>query len=179
MNTRRIQTLFGVALLSLAACEDKAATPAAPAAEQPSAPAPVAPKAPEPSAAPELPAVPQGAKVFFIEPADGATVQGPAVDGKVEVAVKMGADSIEVKPAGAVEAGAGHHHIFVDADPAAAGSVVPADAQHLHFGKAQTEAKVALTPGEHTLRLQFADGLHRSYGPQLASQIKITVAVAD
>jgi hypothetical protein len=32
-----------------------------------------------------------------------------------------------------------------------------------------------LAPGEHTLTLQFADGAHMSYGPTLASTIKVKV----
>ena len=46
----------------------------------------------------------------------------------------------------------------------------------LHFGKGQTETDVPLTPGPHTLTLQFADGAHLSYGPTLSSTIKIQVA---
>jgi len=53
--------------------------------------------------------------------------------------------------------------------------VVPSDATHLHFGKAQTRAVVSLAPGEHTLTLQLADGIHRSYGPELAASITIHV----
>ena len=46
----------------------------------------------------------------------------------------------------------------------------------MHFGKGQTEAALALTPGEHVLSLQFADGIHRSYGSALSASIKITTA---
>jgi Domain of unknown function (DUF4399) len=34
---------------------------------------------------------------------------------------------------------------------------------------------VKLTPGKHVLTLQFADGIHRSYGGQMASTINVTV----
>jgi hypothetical protein len=151
------------------------------AAEPPSVEEPPKPPAePAPSAAPapstELPAIPAGAKVWFIEPADGAKVQGPLESGKVSVAVKMGAENIQVKPAGQIEAGSGHHHILIDIDPEAAGTVVSKDEQHLHFGLGQTETTLQLTPGEHTLRLQFADGIHRSYGSALAATIKINAA---
>ena len=56
------------------------------------------------------------------------------------------------------------------------GTVVPKDDTHLHYGQAQTEAQLMLTPGPHTLTMQFADGAHMSYGPQMASTIKITVS---
>jgi hypothetical protein len=116
--------------------------------------------------------------VWFLEPTDGAKIEGPLENGKVRVAVKMGAEGIAIKPAGPVEAGSGHHHILVDSGALAAGGVVPKDEQHLHFGKGQTEATLELTPGAHTLELQLADGMHRSYGPQLSSSIKITVVAA-
>ena len=59
------------------------------------------------------------------------------------------------------------------------GTAVPADDSHIHFGGAQTEADLMLTPGEHTLMLQFADGAHRSYGPDLTARISVTVTVAE
>jgi phage baseplate assembly protein gpV len=176
--TKTIRTLrFAITVLALAACSPKAEAPSepAPAAEPaPSAPEP-APAAP-PSA--ELPAVPAGAKVFFVAPLDGAKVEGPLENGKITVHVQMGAENITVKPAGAIEAGSGHHHILIDPQPIAVGTPVPKDEQHLHFGQGQTEATIGLEPGEHTLTLQFADGLHRSYGPALASTIKVNAIAA-
>lgn len=124
---------------------------------------------------PELPAVPDGASVSFVAPSDGATIRGPLEDGKVSVHVEMGIEGMRVQPAGQVEAGTGHHHIIVDGDGIPMGEGVPADETHIHFGGGQTETDVALTPGEHTLRLQFADGLHRSYGPAMSTSITITV----
>jgi hypothetical protein len=56
------------------------------------------------------------------------------------------------------------------------GTVVPKDDTHLHYGQAQTEAQLMLTPGPHTLTMQFADGAHMSYGPQMSASIKITVS---
>ena len=112
--------------------------------------------------------IPEGAKVMFIAPADGATVKGP-------VQVKMGVEGMTVKPAGTIEAKTGHHHIIVDDKSIAQGTVVPADETHIHFGKGQTETELKLAPGKHTLTLQFADGAHQSYGPQLSTTITITV----
>jgi hypothetical protein len=53
--------------------------------------------------------------------------------------------------------------------------VIPKDAQHLHFGKGQTTAIIDLPHGKHRLTLQFADGIHRSYGSKLSATIEITV----
>lgn len=107
-------------------------------------------------------------EVSFVEPADGATVSSP-------VSVKMGVSGMTVQPAGKLVEGSGHHHLIIDGEPVAAGTPVPADAKHLHFGKGQTETSVELPPGKHTLTLQFADGLHQSYGPALSKTIEIDV----
>ncbi|MEM6956514.1 MAG: DUF4399 domain-containing protein [Myxococcota bacterium] len=119
------------------------------------------------------------ARVMFVGIEDGATVTGPLVDGKVSVHVGMGVEGAEVRPAGAITAGTGHHHIIVDGEGLPHGTPVPADDTHIHFGGGQTEADLQLTPGEHTLLLQFADGAHRSYGPDLTARIAITVAEGE
>ena len=112
--------------------------------------------------------VPEGAKVYFVSPADGATVTSP-------VKIQMGVDGMEVQPAGKMQDGSGHHHIVIDADSVAKGTLVPADDKHKHFGKGQTETDLQLSPGQHTLQLQFANGVHLSYGEQMSSKITITV----
>lgn len=174
MPSKTLRLSFAASSLALLlACGEK---PAEPPPAEPAPAEPAKPAEPPPPAIPELPAVPAGAKVTFIEPSDGAKLEGPLVDGKVKVTVKMGAENIAVKPAGTIEAGTGHHHLLVDVEPGAKGEVVGADEQHIHFGKGQTETELALTPGEHTLRLQFADGIHRSYGSELTATSKITVS---
>ena len=42
-----------------------------------------------------------------------------------------------------------------------AGTEIPFDETHLHFGKGQTEAALTLAPGKHKLTLQFANALHK------------------
>jgi hypothetical protein len=188
----RASGILGLCCLLLA-CNKPAAEPAAttesePAPAAPAAPTPVAPVPAEPSPAAHadhpaaeagpvgpLPAIPAGAKVMFVTPHDGDKIAGPLENGKVAVKVKMGAENIAIKPAGPVEAGSGHHHVLIDGQPIASGTVVPKDETHLHFGQGQTEADIALATGEHTLTLQLADGIHRSYGPELAATIKIHV----
>lgn len=116
-----------------------------------------------------LPEVPQDARVYFRNLKDGQTVTSP-------FKVEMGVDGMSVDPAGEVRSGSGHHHLLIDAgDSLAAGTVVPQDSAHLHFGKAQTETELSLPAGPHKLTLQFADGLHRSYGSQLAASITVNV----
>jgi hypothetical protein len=118
---------------------------------------------------PELPAVPEGAKVYFKNLKNNQTVTSP-------VKIEMGVDKMKVDTVGPVVAESGHYHIFIDAeDSLTSGTIVPKDSTHLHYGKAQTEATVALTPGKHKLTLQFADGLHRSYGAKLATTVNVNV----
>ena len=174
MLTRSLQILAVLSsLLALGCGKTSEETPAgAEPAAQPAAPAAPALTA----AAPTQVTPPPGAKVFFIAPSDGAVVSGPLVEGKVNVPVKMGVEGMGVEPAGAQKTGFGHHHIIVDGELVAMGTVVPKDETHLHYGQAQTEAQLMLTPGPHTLTMQFADGAHMSYGPQMASTITITVS---
>jgi hypothetical protein len=108
-------------------------------------------------------------RVFFTNLNDGDTVDSP-------VTVQWSAENFTIEPAGEVKAGAGHLHIMVDADCVAAGQIVPADDNHLHYGKAQTEATLELTPGEHTLCLQAADGVHTALAGDGVTQV-VTITV--
>lgn len=118
---------------------------------------------------------PAGARVFFVEPADGSAVSGPLVDGKVVVKVRFGLEGMQVQAAGALKDGTGHHHIIVDAPGIETPLAVPKDDTHIHYGKGQTDGEVALTPGPHTLTLQFANGAHLSYGEGLRATIRVIV----
>ncbi len=159
---------FAVALTVLSACHNssdyKTATEETPAAE--------AGHEGHGGTAAEMPAmeaIPADAKVFFVSPADGAEVSSPF---KVEMGVeKMSVDTAngKIKPA------SGHHHILIGLDSVAAGTVVPKDSTHLHFGNAQTSTEIKLNPGTYKLTLQFADALHRSYGSKLTKSITVKV----
>ena len=117
-----------------------------------------------------VPEIPANAKVYFKNLKEGQSVKSPF---KVEMAV----DAMAVDTAnGIIKQASGHHHILVDATgPMASGTVIPKDSVHLHFGMAQTSAEIKLSPGKHTLTLQFADGLHRSYGEKLSSTVTVNV----
>ena len=107
--------------------------------------------------------------VRFAQPRDGATVP-PAFD------VVMAATGLSVDPAGDIRDGSGHFHILVDTDFIEPGEVIPTDDQHLHFGKAQLSTPLELEPGEHTLRLQMANGAHIALeGDQYRDEITVTV----
>ncbi len=106
--------------------------------------------------------------VFFKNIKDGQTIANGTV-------VQFGVSGMKVKPAGKEEERAGHHHLIINGGSIPTGEVVPNDETHLHFGKGQTETKLNLKPGEYTLTLQFADGAHRSYGPEFSSTVKVHV----
>ena len=55
------------------------------------------------------------------------------------------------------------------------GEIIPASDSTIHYGGGQTDASLELEPGEYTLSLQFADGVHSSYGEEMAASIKIKV----
>ena len=118
---------------------------------------------------PDLPAVPEGARVFFKNLQKKSTITSPFM-------LEMGAENIKVDTAGPVVAGTGHHHLFIDAeDSLAMGATIPADSIHIHFGKGQTQYELQLSPGVHKLTLQMADGLHRSYGSKLSATVIVNV----
>jgi hypothetical protein len=118
---------------------------------------------------PDLPAIPEGAKVVFKNLKNNATISSP-------FKLEMGTENIKIDTAGPVVASSGHHHLFIDAeDSLAAGTIVPKDSAHIHFGKGQTEYELTLSPGKHKLTLQMADGLHRSYGRRLSATIMVNV----
>ncbi|POA29432.1 MULTISPECIES: DUF4399 domain-containing protein [unclassified Pseudomonas] len=113
---------------------------------------------------------PAGAKVYIVSPADGATVDKTF---KVRFAV----EKIALAPAGDQTPHTGHHHLLIDVNQLPAENMpIPADANHLHFGKAQTETEVTLTPGKHTLQLELGDKNHVPFDPPIVSK-KITVTV--
>lgn len=112
--------------------------------------------------------VPDSAYVEFLNLADGDSVDSP-------FRVEMGAVGMEVRPAGEMAIGTGHHHLLVDMDAMDAGTLIPNDETHLHFGLGQTETDLELSSGTHRLTMQFANGGHFSYGVGMSSSITLHV----
>ena len=116
------------------------------------------------------PVAPRGARVFIESPRDGATV-------KPDFHIVFGVSDIKVAPATDTTPGTGHHHLLVDVkELPPLNAPIPADANHIHYGKGQTEADIHLAPGDHTLQLDFADYWHVQFDPPLVSR-KITIHV--
>ena len=113
---------------------------------------------------------PKGAEVSIVSPADGGTVPQTFI-------VKFAVEDVALAPAGDPTPNTGHHHLLIDVNELpAAGQPIPADANHVHFGKAQTQAEITLTPGKHTLQLELGDKSHMPFDPPIVSK-KITVNV--
>ena len=119
----------------------------------------------------ETPSAPD-AKVYFINLKDGDTVTSP-------LHVQFGLSGMGVAPAGAEDfEHTGHHHLIIDEaiEGAELDEPIPADEQHRHFGKGQTETTVELSPGSHTLQLVLGDWSHVPHTPPVMSE-RITVTV--
>jgi hypothetical protein len=108
--------------------------------------------------------------VAFTAPADGDTFAGP-------VPFTMTAKGLTIEPAGEVHADAGHFHVIADDGCVTPGEPVAKDADHLHFGKAQTEGKIYLEPGTHELCLQVGDGAHSALAP--TDTVSVEVGIED
>lgn len=113
---------------------------------------------------------PDGAKVYFISPADGETVTSP-------VTVVFGLSGMGVAPAGTDKEHTGHHHLLIDVDGLPPlDKPVPKDDNHKHFGGGQTETTIELAPGKHSLQLLLGDMSHMPHEPAVLSE-KIVVEV--
>ena len=101
------------------------------------------------------------ARVFFVEPKNGATV-------KEKVHLKFGVENYKIAavPDGEVKTarpGVGHFHVGVDTPCVASGTtIVKGTPSWVHLGKGDTEMDMQLSPGTHKLALQFADDLHNA-----------------
>jgi hypothetical protein len=114
-------------------------------------------------------ASPAGAKVYFIEPKDGATIKG-------QVKIVMGLSGMGIAPAGIDSPDTGHHHVLVDVEKLDTNVPIPTNEGHRHFGRGQTETTLDLPAGKHTLQLVLGDRNHIPHNPPVMSE-KITVTV--
>ncbi len=110
------------------------------------------------------------ARIFIVEPVNGAKVP-------TTFTVKFGAAGVEIAPAGTNKPNSGHHHLLIDTETLPdLHSPLPASPTLIHFGKAQTETQITLTPGKHTLQLVLGDYMHVPGDSPVISE-KITVNV--
>jgi len=101
------------------------------------------------------------ARVFFIEPKNGATVTSP-------VHMKFGSSGIQISPVPpgditTTRPGMAHYHVGIDQDCLAPGkTIVKGTPQWVHFGDGKDVFDSQLTPGKHKLALQLGDDLHNT-----------------
>ena len=114
-------------------------------------------------------------KVFFVEPADGATV-------KPEVHVVFGSEQVTVAPVpqgeiteADVRPNTVHYHIAVDSACLPGGQIIPKADPWTHFGDGSNSADLQLTPGKHMLTVQAGDDQHRTI-EGLCQTITVNVA---
>ena len=109
-------------------------------------------------------------ELYFIEPKDGATVNGP-------VKIVFGLSGMGVAPAGIDFPNTGHHHLLVDLENLPdLNKPIPANKNHIHFGKGQTEAILELPKGKRTLQLLMGNYLHIPHKEPVISD-KITIFI--
>ena len=112
------------------------------------------------------------ARVFFVEPKNGATVKSP-------LHMKFGSEGIEISPVPPGEVtktrpGVGHYHVGIEQDCLPAGkTIVKGTPNWVHFGKGESEFDTQLSPGKHKLSLQLGDDLHNTI-PGTCSTITVT-----
>ena len=115
-------------------------------------------------------AAPTDAYLYIIWPQDGAKIKGAFW-------CRFGLRNMGVTHAGDSYPNSGHHHLLVDVnEPLNPNEEIPQDKSHLHFGAGQTEARIELPPGKHTLQLVLGDARHFPCDPPVVSQ-KITVTI--
>jgi hypothetical protein len=113
---------------------------------------------------------PPGATAYIIWPPDGAVIPG----GKFWL--RMGLSGAGIAPAGVDIPNTGHHHLIIDSDLPPLDQPIPNDKNHLHFGAGQTEVRIELPSGKHTLQLLLGDADHIPQNPPIMSK-KITITV--
>jgi hypothetical protein len=117
-------------------------------------------------------AEPEGPRVFFVQPTDGATVKSP-------VHLEFGAADFTIaavpqEPPAETRPSLGHYHVAIDADCLPAGTMIPRAAPWVHFGDGKNVIDMQMPTGSHRLTLQIGDDLHRTIG-NLCTTITVNV----
>ena len=113
---------------------------------------------------------PKDVYLYIIWPNDGTVIKGAFW-------CRFGLRGMGVTRAGDRTANMGHHHLFIDVtEPLDPNEPITQDKKHLHFGAGQTEARIDLPPGKHTLQLVLGDADHIPFDPPIVSK-KITITV--
>jgi hypothetical protein len=136
---------------------------------QAQAPAPTQPAAPPAEAPKGRTPAPQNVLLYIIWPNDGDRIKGGCW-------VRFGLRGMGVTHAGDKTPNLGHHHLLVDVtEPLNPNEPIPQDKNHLHYGLGQTEARIELPPGKHTLQLVLGDADHIPFDPVVISKVHTVI----
>ena len=111
-------------------------------------------------------AAPKNAYLYIGWPNDGEVLKCD------NFRVWFGLRGMGIAPAQQKKTNTGHHHLLVDVDVPPLDQEIPNDRNHLHFGGGQSETRLSLSPGKHTLQLLFADDRHIPHDPPVMSKRK-------
>jgi hypothetical protein len=106
---------------------------------------------------------PPDAAVYFVYPTKGESIYPNST-------IRFGLRNMGVAPAGIAKPNTGHHHLLIDVATPPLDQPLPSDLNHIHFGNGQTEKKITLSPGKHTLQLVLADERHIPHDPPVISE---------
>ena len=125
-----------------------------------------------PAIAGDTPA-PSNAYLYIGWPNDGEVIRN---GGDRPFRVWFGLRHMGVAPAGVDTPNTGHHHLLINTPVPPLDEPIPADDNHLHFGRGQTQTELTLPRGEHTLQLLMGDHAHVPHNPPVMSK-QITVRI--
>src|ERR1700709_2340567 len=104
------------------------------------------------------------AVLYFVWPQNGTSIKGGFW-------CRFGLRNMGITHAGDNFQNSGHHHLLIDvSEPLDPNEPIAQDKLHLHFGAGQTEARIELTPGKHTLQLVLGDAHHFPLSPPVVSE---------
>lgn len=109
--------------------------------------------------------------VTIVSPAEGDTVDGPAVT------VQLAVDGLRIVLAGDTTPGTGHHHLYLDDDLTPGDMPIPTvPGRIIHMGDGSTEYTFEdVIPGDHRLIAVVGDGVHVPLQPWVVDTVHFTV----
>ena len=111
--------------------------------------------------------------LYFVWPQNGATIKGAFW-------CRFGLRNMGITHAGDDFQNSGHQHLLIDVnDPLDPNEPIPQDKNHLHFGAGQTETRLELPPGKHTLQLVLGDARLTLDRNSLAEHERYGVLIVD
>ncbi len=106
--------------------------------------------------------------VYFVTPQGGAELKAP-------VEVRMGIVGKEIRPAEISVANSGYYCLIINGQPYPVGVRIPEDDRHIHFSLGQSQTRLTLPKGTHSLTVQLSSGSRISFGPSWSKTITIKV----